>query len=600
MNLQSILDHPQALRFSANQIYRQEWKSAGGQIIEQPTGHCVFYGKHGQRILLVDPDGNPLHECLWEQKPSGGFSLASARLRLDWGQWVGIKPEGLVNTISLDLSRRQGWERITQDDLRQMAARSLNSDLAMVRFFYRDEDVVLHGDGQATIRQVKDAFYVLPSGSFEEAKFMSCMSRMEWSRIDYLPVVELFLSLLPGTGSATFEFIRGLYDDQNINGALPLHYSGIPVYPSEAAFRLFSLFFTPSVSSSQSPLEVFLDVERSHEVHWLPASAFPVRYMDEEQHLCVTVRNQMVQKVTWWDDPSGLSFNRIPESGLPVSDNRGVEVTTEGLWLIDGRERKKLTIRPSWQLSKLNHSVSCQPLESTWRDAFPMRMPLLTPVEAFSSVLLYPQKSEMIGEQESQPFVFDFLEDFLEEHQDLFRARSNATEVLLSLCEAGLGSCLQYQEFQIHTVWYKWPHFAQKHAQSIWNRLSRMDRLAWFPNFQFLPFERHMLETLPTRYDWIFLWIPFSDYSNHTMIDSWVKFLKTSLSEGSVGCVAGPPVLEGYLRSQGLQILHSAAGSTLPPFRIHQTILPHGWLNPELTAWIIHNPAPNLFQGSLP
>ncbi len=588
MNLQSILDHPQALRFPANQIYRQEWESAGGRIVEQPTGHWVLYGKHGQRILLVDPDGNPLHECVWEQKPTGAISLSSARLRLDWGQWVGIKPEGLVNTISLDLSRRQGWERITQDDLRQMAAQSLNSDLAMVRFFYRDEDVVLHGDGQATIHQVKDAFYVLPNGSFEEARFMSCMSRMEWSRIDYLPVVELFLSLLPGTGSATFEFIRGLHDDQNSNGALPLQYSGIPVYPSEAAFRLFSLFFTPSVSSSQSPLEVFLDIERSHEVHWLPASDDPVRYIDEEQHLCVTVRNQMIQKVTWWDDPSGLSFNRIHESGRPVSDNRGAGITAESLWLFDGAERKELIIRPSWNLSKVKHSVSWHPLESTWRGAFPERPPILTPVESFSSVLLYPEKAAMIGEKESQPFVFDFLDDFLEEHQDLFRARSDATHVLLSLCEAGLGSCLQYQESQIHTIWYTWPQFAQKHAQSIWNRLSRMDRLAWFSNFQFIPFERLMLNSLPTRYDWMYLWIPFSDYPNPTMINHWGSFLTSHLSKGGFGCVAGPPTIGEILQSQGIQIIHVAAGDSMPTFRIHQTILPKGWLNPDLHIWIVH------------
>ncbi|MDR4482504.1 MAG: hypothetical protein R3B95_04535 [Nitrospirales bacterium] len=589
MNLRCVLDHPQGLRFPANQIYRQEWESAGGRIIEQPTGHCVLYGKHGQRILLTDPEGNPLHECLWEQKPTGAISLVSARLRLDWGQWVGIKPEGLINTISLDLSRRPDWEQITPDDLRKMAARSLRSDLSMVRFFYRDEDVVLHGDGQATIHQVKDAFYVLPNGSFEEARFMSCMSRMEWSRIDYLPVVELFLSLLPGTGSATFEFIRGLYDDQNINGALPLQYRGIPAYPSEAAFRLFSLFFTPSVSSSQSPLEVFLDVERSHEVHWLPATGVPVRYMDEEQHLCVTVRNKMIQKVTWWDDLSGLSFHRIHESGLPVSDNRGVGVRTDGLCLFDGLERKELTIRPSWQLSKHRHSVFWNPLNSTWRDAFPVRPPLLTPVEAFSSVLLYPEKSEMIGEKESQPFVFDFLEDFFEEHRDLSLARAVATHVLLSHCEAGLGSCLQYQESQTHTIWYTWSHFAQKHAQSIWNRLSRMDRLAWLTNFQFIPFERSMLNIVSHIYDLIYLWIPFSDYSHATMINSWVKFLKTHLSEGSVGCVAGPPVLGEYLKKQGFQILHSAAGDSLPPFRIHQTILPNGWLNPELTVWIFQN-----------
>ena len=51
---------------------------------------------------------------------------------------------------------------------------------------------------------------------------MSCMGAMHWARIDFLPVVELFQSLLPGTGSAAFELIRGLYDDQNPKEPVPL------------------------------------------------------------------------------------------------------------------------------------------------------------------------------------------------------------------------------------------------------------------------------------------------------------------------------------------------------------------------------------------
>ena len=179
---------------------------------------------------------------------------------------MGIKPGGLVNTISLNLSQKPGWELLTRDDLRKMAARAMQTDLETIRFFYRDEDLVLNGDGTATIRQVKDAFYVLPEGLFEKACFMSCMSRMEWGRINYLPVVELFLSLLPGTGSATFELIRGLYDDHHGSHPFPLQYRGIPVYPSEGAFRLFSQFFLPSLSTDESPLEVFLNPRRSQEV----------------------------------------------------------------------------------------------------------------------------------------------------------------------------------------------------------------------------------------------------------------------------------------------------------------------------------------------
>ena len=47
-----------------------------------------------------------------------------------------------------------------------------------IRFFYTDEDLEIDQSGQATIRQRKDAFYVLPDGRFEGAKFMSCMSAM--------------------------------------------------------------------------------------------------------------------------------------------------------------------------------------------------------------------------------------------------------------------------------------------------------------------------------------------------------------------------------------------------------------------------------------
>jgi hypothetical protein len=96
-----------------------------------------------------------------------------------------------------------------------MAAHALRVTIEDIRWFYRDEDLVISPTGTATIRHRKDAWYVLEKGSFEGERFMSCMGAMHWESIDFLPVVELFKSLLPGTGSAAFEFIRGLYDDQN-------------------------------------------------------------------------------------------------------------------------------------------------------------------------------------------------------------------------------------------------------------------------------------------------------------------------------------------------------------------------------------------------
>ncbi|MGE0472113.1 MAG: hypothetical protein AB7P17_00575 [Nitrospirales bacterium] len=583
----AFLEHPEAIRFPENERYVRDWHSSGGYLKEQVSGHRVFMGNHGQRILMTDPDGNPLHECLWKEKTGGGFSLAAARLRLDWGQWVGIRPEGLVNTISLDLSRKAGWERLTRDDLRQMAARSMQTDAETIKFFYRDEDLILNGDGTATIRQVKDAFYVLPQGMFEDARFMSCMSRMEWGRIDYLPVVELFLSLLPGTGSATFELIRGLYDDHHGIQVFPLRYRGIPVYPSEAAFRLFSLFFSPSMSTRELPLQVFLDPRRSHEVEWLPAKDFPVRYVDQNQRLCVTVRHHAIQKATWWDDAAGLSFAGVGDGGKPVSDNRGISTHADRLYLLDAENRQTFNIRPSWKLLPNEKPVSWVPLPSTWRDEFPQGPPTLTPAQAFASVLLYPDCEEVIGEKESQPFVFDFLDDCLEEQHELRQMRDQAQRVLLSHCEAAMASCIEFRNPQQYFVWYVWPEFAQKQAQFIWNQLARRGQLAWLPNFHIIPFALHNVDALQETFDWMYVWIPFSAYTDSHRVDWWASVVASRLTRGGGACVTGPPMLEKVLQKQGLQVLQAEQGKNLPTFRIHQTILPYGRLNSDLFVWIV-------------
>ena len=425
MNVQATLQHSEAIRFPGNYPYKDHWDTAGGRMVQLPSGHHVFYGQHGQRILLSDPVGAPLHECLWETHPTGLPRLVSARIRLDWGQWVGIKPGGLINTISLDLSKRSGWENLTRDDLREMAARAMNADINTIQFFYRNEDLELHANGNAMIRQVKDAFYVLQDGSFEGARFMSCMSRMEWGRIDYLPVVELFLSLLPGTGSATFELIRGLYDDQQMSAPRSLRYRGIPAYPSVGAFRLFSAFFTPSTPSGEVPQDVFLDVNRSQEVEWNPSREYPVRHIDEEQRLSVTIHHHNIQKVTFWDDSTGLAYLPTTSTGEAKADGRAAKSFGQELHLYDGGEHQALKTRESWHLTSQEPGQEWKPASTSWRDCFPQGAPELSPLQAFSAVLLYPDDSQMIGEKESQPFIFDYVDDFIEEQRELLQYRGN-------------------------------------------------------------------------------------------------------------------------------------------------------------------------------
>src|SRR5262245_59959323 len=231
--IEFALTTPGHLHFPSNQAFAKQFDQAGGAVIRRATGHLVFYRSDGRRFLAADPAGHPLHECEWERNPAGEVRLKRARLYLDWGRWVGLLPSGLVNQTRLNLADKTGWERLTPDDLRAMAARAMRVSTDEVRWFYGDEDLSLDTSGIATIRHRKDALFVLVNGGFDDARFMSCMGAMHWDHIDFLPVVELFKSLLPGTGSAAFELIRGLYDDQHPEGTelTPLRYRGIPTYP---------------------------------------------------------------------------------------------------------------------------------------------------------------------------------------------------------------------------------------------------------------------------------------------------------------------------------------------------------------------------------
>ncbi|MFZ3013412.1 MAG: hypothetical protein WA045_06865, partial [Nitrospira sp.] len=294
------LNTPGHLRFPSTRTLAESFDKVRGHVQTLPNGHLVFYRPDGRRFLETDQVGHPLHECEWESSGIGTVLLRRARVRLDWGRWVGIKPCGLVNETKLNLASRSNWQRITPDDLRALAAGALRVPIEEVRWFYRDEDLAIDSTGIATIRQRKDALYVLDGGGFETVRFMACMGAMHWGQIDFLPVVELFKSLLPGTGSAVFELIRGLYDDQNKGHSAPraLRYRGIPTYPSEAAFRLFSTFFTPQPVGAEDPFPVFMNPARSHRVEWLPAQHPPVRYLEGSQGLCVTLKNGIVQKAT--------------------------------------------------------------------------------------------------------------------------------------------------------------------------------------------------------------------------------------------------------------------------------------------------------------
>lgn len=583
--LLSVLKQPGSVVLPGNLRYVQDLIAAGGRAQRQSSGHLVFYGPENRRFLMTDPDGYPLHECEWVQTVNGHTRLVAARLHLEWGEWVGIRPEGLVNSTSLDLSTRSGWERLTRDDLRIMAARAMNVSIEQIRFFYSDEDLLIGPTGRATIRQRKDALYVLHDGRFEEAKFMSCMSRMRWEKIDYLPVVELFLSLLPGTGSAAFELIRGLYDDQNPSAKIPLHYRGIPVYPSDGAFRLFSQFFSASVPGTQDPLAVFLDPDHSEKVSWLPSADPPLRYFDPTRKLCVTVKQGMVQKATIADDPSGLSYF-CPTPPLPAPYGQSVTVKHTGLVLSNGLRSIELPLKSSWGITSQSEPNQVSKNFPTWHQMFPEGAPEIESAQAFSTTLLYPEDQTVIGEKESQPFAMDYFDDLLDEDAALKAHMASARHIMVSACDAGMGSCIRLDLQRRYTILYTMPQFAQKQAQNLWNTLARSYRLDWIDFICFLPYSSHFEICLGKLYDSLFMWVPFADFDNHTILNRTAHHMDKLLFPGGIAFLAGPQRLAEYANRQHFELLYGEYVRTLPTFHLHQAILPQAHVNPDLMVFV--------------
>lgn len=554
--------------------------------MRQPSGHWVFYNHQGLRILYADPAGHPLHECEWSEGESAIPVLLAARMCLDWGQWVGIKPEGLIHHMTLNLSARPGWEHITRQDLRHMAAQAMGVPLSEVEFFYRDEDVLIDAHGVATIRHRKDAFYILEDGDFERVRFMSCMGAMHWGRIDFLPVVELFQSLLPGTGSVTFELIRGLYDDQNKSNPLPLHYRGMPVYPSPAAYGLFSQFFSPSVDGELEAFHVFMDPSQSHRVSWLPRQEFPIRFFMAQQDCTLTVHGSRVQKVTCGTDSTGLPFVPPNADGFAPCE-RAVTRQNHQLCLSDGSQRKILPLDPAWGLSPATDSQVVKQYPFGWRALFPDGVPQVEPAQAFSAVLLYPDNEAPIEELACQPFVADYLEDLFEQDPGLGRHLQASDQVLIDQFDGVIGTCILLDRPRSYTVLFARPAYAQKHAQALWNLLVRTDKLEWGRAIQFQKAQVRHANAYHHTYDLIYRWFPFNQYRDQAAIEAGLKETARALAPGGYALLAGPEYLSEFAAALELEIEVSHPVSTLPTFQMHLNILPRATINPQLYLSIV-------------
>lgn len=585
VSLQEILSRPGTLTFPSNLADAPRLSASAPSILRLPTGHLIAYGNHGRRILATDPEGYPLHECEWEVV-SGRPRLLRVRVHLDWGAWVGLIPDGLVNTMTLDLSRKPGWQRLRADDLRGMASQAMRVPLDEVRFFYSDQDLTIDAKGTATIRHRKDAIYYLPDGTFETKQFMACMGAMHWEDIDFLPVVELFLSLLPGTGSALFELIRGLYDDQNRGQSTPrsLRYRGIPTYPSEAAYRLFSNFFSPHLTSGDDPFPVFMDTPRSHVVTWVPVPDPPRRYFDVPLKLCVTIQGRRMLKATRWDDPAGLSYQPFDQRGAAPCQ-RGLMIREGQLLLIDRDATHTIPLPDHWgQVDGPSLSPAPTPAPG-WRSVFEGTPPQVEPQAAFGAVLLYPNDEEEIGELATQPFVADYLQDLIEQDRPLAAKMAGAEQVLIWGFDGAITTFFASDRPRSYTVLYGHAAFAQRQAQMWWNLLARAHRLDWLSRVRM----RCSADVGESQelYDLAYAWTPFGLYDQPEALSHRMQQLTRHLSPGAVAFIVGPPAVADSCRTAGVRLQSITPVASLPTFRMHQSVLPRAQLKPGIMLYQI-------------
>jgi hypothetical protein len=580
------LNTPGHLRFSSTRALAERFDRNGCRVDRLPTGHLVLYRPDGRRFLATDPAGHPLHECEWESTVAGSATLTRARVRLDWGRWVGLKPCGLVHERKVNLAARADWRRITPDDLRAMAAGALRVPIEDVRWFYRDDDFSIDPYGTATIRQRKDALYVLDDGGFEQARFMSCMGAMHWDQIDFLPVVELFKSLLPGTGSAVFELIRGLYDDQNKDQAAPrpLRYRGIPTYPSEAAFRLFSNFFAPRQSAGGDPLADFMNPSTSHAMVWLPVQRPPVRYVDDDQGLCLTAKDGVVQKVTLKDDPAGLPY--MSSGGRPVLPlDRSLQVQGGRLILKDRERETRVALTTGLQVETTS-SVEQLLSPADWRAVFVRGIPEIRPADAFEAVPLYPENDDEIGELAAQPFVADYLDDLGEQDRDIGRVRSQAERVLIDNGDAAIATCILFDRPRDYTVHVRYFAYAQRQAQQLWTQCAAVRRWDWLHRIQMVPAETAEESGAGHEaYDLAYYWLPYDSFGSSAGVLPTMARLRDRVRPGGHAFIVGPAELREPLAGKGWQLCWEQPVASLPTFLMHQTILPKARVKPGLTVF---------------
>ncbi|KMP12106.1 hypothetical protein UZ36_02085 [Candidatus Nitromaritima sp. SCGC AAA799-C22] len=555
-----------------------------------PTGHMAFYNKEGRRFLGTDPGGHPLHEAKWGKDPATGETcLELARMQLDCLQWVGIKPRARTFSSQIDIKGQLGWEEMTLDFLREKAAEVWRAPVSEVQFFYKDENLVSLGNGKYEIKLTKDALYALPDGDFTgRTIFLSFMFRVNWARLDIIPVVELFQSTLPGCGGAVFEFIWGIYEDQSREKPLDtLRYRGLPTYPSTGAYNIFASFFIPKAPAGEEDiLRVFMDTNRSHEITWSPQPNPPWRYFKEDAKICLTVHQGNIYKVTVIDDPNPVPYINRAIGGNP-SCGREIQAGVNSLTLVDVETSREVPFHPSWKV-KPNTDPALKPVDYpfNWKWFFNGFPPEVDPVKVIYTVPFYPQGSAGIDEPALQPLALDQIIYYMEMAPGMPAKLEKIDRVLVHTFDMVIAGCVDCTHEREYTILYSDPELAQKNAQQLWDYAAKRNQLENLKKVSFLEEKEHVEEVYKDKYGMIFKWIPMFYFTDKQVCQQILAAAAGALLPGGILFLAGPRPIQGMFDFFGLDCLYNDLMMNMPFFRQHLKMCPDNLINEDITVFL--------------
>jgi len=220
-----------------------------------------------------------------------------------------------------------------------------------------------------------------------------------------------------------------------------------------------------------------------------------------------------------------------------------------------------------------------------WRFVFTQGIPPISPIDAYGAVLLYPEDESEIGECAAQPFVADYLEDLAEQVHEIGVVISQAQHVLIDNGDAVVATCLTFDRPRDYTVLVRYPAFAQKQAQRLWNICAELQRWDWLSHIRFISDEGLYNRDAPHFYDVVYHWVPYDSGDPPVCLAECLKGVSRVLLEGGHAFVIGPAQLGQFAASHALHVCWEEPVEQLPTFRMHRTILPRARLRAGLTLF---------------